>query len=374
MVHTGDGGPAVTATLSSPTGVAVDSQGQVYIISGAASTGTAQVVRKLGPDGRLSYSSQLMGTTSASHKVTVSNTGNSALTLTNVVITGPNAHDFTIDSTSTSCLLTPGATLYSGASCKVGVLFTPSGLGTRSATLSFLDNTATNQNNVQLAGPGTANPTFTITSPASGTTVKTGAAVIFSVSVTSTLSPAPTGTVTFSVDGTTIGSPKALSAGAASVSVTETVLGTHTLSAKYNGDTNYVASGPITRTYSVTTTGTVAPTVKLTSSANPATTCKPVVFSVKVTGTTSGVTPTGTVQLKKGATALGTATLINGSASLSTSGLTAGTNVLTAVYGGDAKNGASSSAAFTQVISSNPLCNATPPLLPPSKLLPVDSY
>ncbi len=371
--YTGDGGPAVTATLSSPTGVAVDSQGQVYIISGAAATGTAQVVRKVGPDGRLSYSSQLMGTTSASHKVTLSNTGNSALTLSSVVITGPNAHDFTIDSTSTSCMLTPGSVLPSGASCKVGVLFKPSGLGTRSATLTFLDNTANNQNNVQLAGPGTANPTFTITSPATGTIAKTGTAVIFSVTVTSTSSPAPSGTVTFSVDGTAIGSPKTLSAGAASVSVTETTLGTHTLSAKYNGDTNYVAAGPITRTYSVTTTGTVAPTVKLTSSANPATTCKPLVFSVAVAGT-SGVTPTGSVQLKKGTTTLATATLIGGTATLSTSGLTAGTNVVTAIYGGDAKNGASSSAAFTQMISSNSLCNATPPLLPPIKRLPLGSY
>jgi Bacterial Ig-like domain (group 3) len=368
----GDGSQATTATLSSPTGVAVDSQGQVYIISGAAATGTAQVIRKLGPDGRLTFYSQLKGTTSAVNKVTVSNTGNSAMTLTNAEIVGTNAADFKIDPTTTSCPLTPGSTLYSGQSCKVGILFTPSGGGGRSATLVFLDNTVNNQNNVELFGAGTLTPTFTITSPATGTSVKTGTAVVFSVSVTSTTSPAPTGTVKFWVDGVAIGSPVTLSStGTASVSVTETTTGTHTLAASYNGNGIYLAAGPITRTYGVTATvAAPAPSkTNLVSSANPAVNCQPVAFSATVSGT-SGTKPTGTVTLKKGATVLATATLSNGVAALSTAALPPGSNVLTASYGGDARYGASTSAEFTQVISLKSTCNILPRQLPVQVLPP----
>src|SRR5271165_4134081 len=245
----GDLYQATSATLSSPTGVAVDSQGQVYIISGTAATGTAQVVRKLGPNGYLYFGGQLRNSTSAAHLVTVANTGNSAMTITNAVITGTNAGDFSIDPTTTSCLLTPGSTLYSGQSCKIGILFKPAAAGARTANLVLLDNTVTNSNTVQLVGVGALPvPTFTITSPAASTSVTAGTAITFAVSVTSTSGAAPTGTVTFKVDATTLGT-LALSSGVASINVTQTTTGTHTLSATYNGDGNYAASGPITRTY-----------------------------------------------------------------------------------------------------------------------------
>ncbi|MBV8673666.1 MAG: choice-of-anchor D domain-containing protein, partial [Acidobacteriaceae bacterium] len=173
--YAGDGGQANSAELSSPTGVSVDSQGQVYIISGAAATGSAQVVRKLGPNGILQFGGQLKGTSSSAHQITISNTGNSSLTLTSALLTGVNAGDFSIDPTSTSCLLTPGATLFAGQSCKVGFFFKPPAGGPRYAKFVLLDNTVTNSNTVQLAGTGTLPaPTFAITSPATGTSVTSG--------------------------------------------------------------------------------------------------------------------------------------------------------------------------------------------------------
>src|SRR3984957_7773664 len=198
--YNGDGAAATSAELSSPTGVAVDSQGQVYIISSAAATGTAQVVRKIGPNGLLSFGSVAKGVSSAAHLVTVANTGNQALTITNAVIRGTNPGDFKIDPNTTSCLLSPGSTLNSGASCQIGVIATPAAGGARSATLVLLDNTVTNSNTVQLTATGTLpTPTLTITSPASGSSVKAGVAVKFAVSVTSS-APTPTGTVSFKVD------------------------------------------------------------------------------------------------------------------------------------------------------------------------------
>jgi hypothetical protein len=343
--YTGDGGAATSADLSFPTGVGVDSQGQVYIISGAAATGTAQVIRKLGPNGFLQFGGQLKGTTSSGLQVVLSNAGNSTLTLTNIAFTGADPGDFAVDPTTTSCLLTAGATLYAGQSCTVGILFKPSAGGSRTASLVLLDNTVTNSNTIQLAGTGTLPaPTFTITSPASGTSVSSGTTVKFAVSVTSSSSPAPTGTVVFKVDSTGLGSV-ALSSGTASVDVTETTTGSHTLSASYSGDANYAPAGPITRTYTVTS----AATAKLASSANPATNCEPVTFTITVTGE-DDTKPTGKVLLMKGSTVLATATLSEGEAKVSTSALTVGKNVLNARYEGNAKYSAATSEPLTQMI------------------------
>jgi hypothetical protein len=367
--YTGDGAAATSAELSSPTGVAVDSQGQVYIISSAAATGTAQVVRKVGPNGFLNFGSRAKGGSGVAHIATVANTGNEALTITNAVISGTNPGDFKIDPNTTSCLLSPGSTLSSGGSCQIGVLASPTAAGARSATLVLLDNTVTNSNTVQLVVTGTLpTPTLAVTSPASGSSVKSGVAVKFAVSVTSSSAPAPTGTVSFKVDGVAHGSPVALSAGTASVNVTESVTGTHTLSATYSGDANHSPAGPVSETYSVTSAAQPSK-VTLTSSANPAEYCQPVDFTVTVSGA-SGVTPTGIVSLKRGTTVLDSASLSNGMAMLSSSIATigVGTNLLTASYTGDAKNAASSSAAFSQVISSRgSACVSLPTLAPGSR-------
>ena len=349
--YAGDYVAATSAQLSSPTGLGVDSQGQVYIISGAAATGTPQVIRKVGPNGYLAFGGQLVGTNSSAQLMTVSNTGNSALTITNAVLTGTNPTDFAIDPNTTSCLLTPGSTLYSGQTCKIDILFKPSAGGYRYANLVLLDNTVTNSNTVQLVGTATLHaPTITITSPATGTSVPAGTAITFSVTVTSTVTPAPTGTVKFLADGAAIGSPVTLSSsGAASVSLALTTVGTHTLSATYNGNTFYPAAGPVTRTYTVT----AAPSMTtLASVANPAARCKPVDFTVTVTGA-RGTEPTGKVVLKKGAVVLATAALSDATATLSTSALPVGTNMLTASYEGDATNDASISPVFRQVIMSS---------------------
>jgi hypothetical protein len=162
--YTGDGLGGPSATLKSPSGVAVDSRGQVYIISQIA-TGTTQLIRKLGPNGFLGFPGQLKDSTSPAQLVTVANTGNNTLTLSNTVITGTNPGDFAIDTNTTTCNLAAGGTLFSGQSCKVGILFKPSAAGSRTANLVLLDNTVTNSNTVQLAGTGTLPPPTPTPSP-----------------------------------------------------------------------------------------------------------------------------------------------------------------------------------------------------------------
>ena len=60
----------------------------------------------------------------------------------------------------------------------------------------------------------------------------------------SSAGPAPTGTVTFDVDGQQLGAPVALSANGQSQSlpVTDLAPGTHNVSATYSGDSNYQGS------------------------------------------------------------------------------------------------------------------------------------
>ena len=269
--YTGDLGSALNSTLNAPTGVGVDSQGSVYIISSAAN---GQVIRKLGPNGYLNFGSQSKGTSSTSKSFLITNTGNSTMTLSSVVISGGNASDFRIDNTNTNCVLTAGAVLSAGQTCHISVIFTPSGTGVRQTTLRLNDNTVNGADSMILSGNGTLPvPTLKITSPTNGQSFTSGTAVTFSASVTYTASPQPAGTVQFKVDGANYGSPVTLSStGTASTTVSGLTQTTHTLSVTYSGNASYAPAGPTS--VSITVTAVIA---------------KPPVIVVKPVSTNSGI-------------------------------------------------------------------------------------
>ncbi|HVD02527.1 MAG TPA: Ig-like domain repeat protein, partial [Candidatus Dormibacteraeota bacterium] len=326
---------ALRSAIDNPTGVGVDSQGQVYIISGTT-VSTAQVIRKVTATGILTYVPTVKGTSSLL-PVVMTNTGNSTEVLTNWAITGPDPGDYSVDPTTTSCLLTPGAQLASGQTCQIGFKFTPQTAGWRSADFVMLNNTSRNSNTIELFGTGVlASATFKITSPSGGSSWKSGTAVTFSVSVTSTTSPAPTGTVQFKVDGSNYGSPVTLSSGAASTSVTGLTQASHTLSATYSGDSNYAPGGPVSVTINVTPVAASTPQVSLTPVLRPAASCQSSAYGVTVT-TVSGI-PTGSVQLLNGNTVLTTNRLSNGKAVLMAPSLPPGRYSFTARYSGDNQN------------------------------------
>ena len=103
--------------------------------------------------------------TSATNTLTVTNTGNGTLILSNLVITGANAGDFTIGG------LTLPATVYAGQSATFNVVFTPTISAAESASLQISDNdTNNNPFTVALSGAGVlVPPTVSLTGPASGT-------------------------------------------------------------------------------------------------------------------------------------------------------------------------------------------------------------
>jgi Abnormal spindle-like microcephaly-assoc'd, ASPM-SPD-2-Hydin len=99
----------------------------------------------------LSYSNQVMGTTSAAKSVTVTNTGTASLHVTMVALAGTNSGDFTVSADTCT-----GATVAVNATCSVSVTFTPSATGSRTASLTFTDDAGTSPQSAALTGTGIA--------------------------------------------------------------------------------------------------------------------------------------------------------------------------------------------------------------------------
>ena len=190
----------------------------------------------------------------------------------------------------------------------------------------------------------------------SATSATSGAPVTFTATVAaaSGSGPTPTGTVSFSQDGNTLGTANIGSNGTAALTVSTLPVGTDHITASYGGDTNYIgsASGTLTQTITPRVT-TVASKTSLVSSAPSANSGSPVTFTATVAPANgSGPTPTGTVSFSQDGSALKTANLgSNGTAALTVSTLPVGTDHITASYGGDSNYVGSASAALTQTIT-----------------------
>ncbi len=361
--YAGDGAESIFANLSSPTGISVDSQGQVYIISSAASTGTAQVIRKLGTQGDLVWGSFKIGTSGPLHLLTVSNIGNNAMTLSSFLINGTNPGDFSIDPNTTSCVLTAGATLIEGQSCNIGVIFKPTATGVRSATLTFLDNTVTNINTVLLSGAGSTSAPAVKATPATVAFPTTAPQHTSAQAITVTNA----GTADLKISGITAGgaNPAAFSyTNSCGAAVAPKASCTLLVNFKPSSTGNYAAKFNIAdnapdspQTVSVAgTSAAPSPTsIRLASTTNPNGPCSPVAFQVQVTAAADGV-PTGTAHLVRGSLVLDSAELKNGVATFSAAGLKPGVNLVFATYDGDPIHNPSTSSELRQVIASDPAC------------------
>ena len=111
-------------------------------------TGTGVAAVSLIPS-TISFGSQAPGTTSAASKVTVKNNQPSALTISSIATSLSDFQD------TTTCPLTP-STLAAGGTCTISVIFDPSVLGSRAATLSITDSANNSPQIVSLSGKGTA--------------------------------------------------------------------------------------------------------------------------------------------------------------------------------------------------------------------------
>jgi len=173
--------------------------------------------------------------------------------------------------------------------------------------------------------------------------------------VSSVNSTYPTGSVTFSIDGTAAGSA-ILSSGAATLSYSFAQVGSHTITATFGGDANYnTASGSGQHNVVLIPTSTV-----VSATPNPAIGGQQSVTLQTITifpnlepGTANKRQPlTGTVQFFDGGMLLGSVAINSTTelAHLTVSSMTVGTHSLTAVYAGDSNYMSSTAPAFAETL------------------------
>jgi hypothetical protein len=159
----------------------------------------------------------------------------------------------------------------------------------------------------------------------------------------------PTGTVALFEGSAWLGNSSLNSTGMAAFNIGpfgSLNVGSHSITAQYEGDTKFAASTSSVEPQVVTTIPTV---VALTTSLNSSVIGQSVTITAKVTG--SGSTPTGTVTFFDGTTSLGTGLLnASGVATLTTPSLTVGSHSITAKYGGDTNFSSSTSPAATETV------------------------
>ena len=178
-----------------------------------------------------------------------------------------------------------------------------------------------------------------------------GQAVIFTatVSATTLVPGAPSGTVTFQDGAATLGTAPLLAGGKASITASGLTVGSHTITASYGGDSNFAISTSVHYTETVNQAST---TTTVTSSANPGLFSQPVTITATVSAKLPGSgTPTGTVTFLDGGTSVGTSTVTGGMALYPATSLSSGNHLFTASYNGDSNFLASVSAAYTQTIN-----------------------
>ena len=219
---------------------------------------------------------------------------------------------------------------------------------------------ATTGNFTQTVSQATTNTAVTSTT---GTPSLAGQPVTYLATITPSSHPfTMTGTVTFKDGAGTIAcSPVtvAFSGSTATASCTEAgsamTPGTHSITAVYNGDTNYAGSTSSTLSQVVNQDAT---TTAVMSTANPSTGGLAVTYTATVSATGgSAFTPSGTVTFKDGSTVICTAVALSSASAQCTEpalSMTSGTHSITAVYSGDT-NFTTSTGSLSQVVNPAPV-------------------
>jgi hypothetical protein len=327
------------------------SNGSVQFTVGGLSSGAHSVTAVYGGDANFTAS------TSAALVETV-NQGSTTTTITS----GTNPSAFEQSVTFTATVQPPTGTTAAGT-----VTFMDGSTSLGSATLS--------SNSAQLAISALTVGTHSITAVyagganLSGSTSALLSQVVNGASTTTAVSSSPnpstfgqaatlsatiqtafggnaTGTINF-LDGTTSLGTATVSSNAAQLSVSTLSAGSHSITAKYNGDTNFSGSTSAALTQTVNQAATAT---SIASSLNPSAFGQSVVLTATIQPP-AGIAASGTVTFMDGATSLGTATVSNNSAQLAVSSLSLGSHSVTASYGGNANLSGSVSSALTQTVN-----------------------
>lgn len=264
---------------------------------------------------------------------------NGAITLT---ISGPN--------TSFTSPLKPASATSSTATFSIPAT-APGGITLSINCSSSLNYSCSNPLtiNVQIAkATPTLSISYTPNPPVSGAQITLNAVVS-----TVGSAPVPTGNVRF-LDNGTILNAGALSAGTTSTTGTVPTTTSHSITATYDGDPNYLS---VSTTAGSNSSSTINTTTGLTSSATTVNAGSTITFTATITPASTGPIPIGgTVSFSDGGIPLGTQNVVNGVATLSTNALSSSTgHSITATYSGDASYTGSTSGtvALTPGTSNN---------------------
>jgi sugar lactone lactonase YvrE len=400
----GDAGASNIATLQTPGGVAVNGIGRIYI----ADTGNNRLRQVDVTASTVTFSPQIVQTTSAKKTVSIVNQGNTTLTLTSLTIAGPFASDV-----SSTCIA--NATLAPGANCVLALTFTPLLATSNTGTVTVTNSGAGAAKTIALSGTGLPQQT----NGPQTITFATLPNVPYGTSpITLTASSNSGLPVSYSVSG-----PATLSGSV----LTLTGVGSVSVTASQSGNANFTAATPVTQTFTVTkgaltikpsnlsiSYGTAIPTLTYTVSGLAATdtlttamTGSPVLTTTATSTSTAGIYPitatagtatatnytlvfvagtltinkavsttvltvasttvytnqtftvtatvsgagaglaTGTVTFTSGAITLGTGTVASGVATASVSNLAVGIYTILATYSGDGNVLSSASTSVT---------------------------
>jgi hypothetical protein len=279
---------------------------------------------------------------------TLTSNANPAIAGLDVALTATLAASGGQSATGTVVFSDGGVTLGSAAlnGAGVAVLHTSSlPVGQHAITASYAGDT-------NVAG-ASANLTETVVSAtsqvslSSSTALATYGSPLTLTAAVTTNGMAPSGQVTFTDNGTAIGTVDISAQGVAILTTSALPPGNHNVVAQYAGDARTAVANSIAVSV-VVKQGT---SLLVSSSANPALTMSEITVTATLAGD-SAAAASGAVTFSDSSNVLGTATLNgNGVASLSVPSLSAGSHSITASYAGDGRDFGSSSPALVQVVN-----------------------
>ncbi len=200
------------------------------------------------------------------------------------------------------------------------------------------------------------NGTLTVTQVTTTTAVTSnysspvyGQSVTLTARVTPAIGSGESGTVQFQIDGRPVGSPIALYGNTAGYTTSSLYVGSHSVAAIYNGDSNFAGSASSTALQIVV----LCPTTTAVTSNNVTTIYGQSVNFTATVSSAYGSGETGTVQFQVDGNNMGSPARLGGNTAVyTTSTLSAGTHSIVAVYSGDGTFASSISAVFTQYVVS----------------------
>jgi Bacterial Ig-like domain (group 3)/NHL repeat len=219
----GDSGPAINAILNSPRAAAPDASGNLTIAD------RLNERLRIAALPTLTFASEGVGVPSVPQSVTLANIGSASITVASAALTG----SFTT-ATGGSCSTVP-ITLAPNTSCTQNIAFLPSATGIANGSVVF-GGTGVASQSILLTGSGTQTAT-TVTLTSNIASAFAGQAITFTATVKPAGIGTPTGSVSF-YDGATLIGSSSLTAGSASIAPV-LIAGTHTITAVYAGDMNF---------------------------------------------------------------------------------------------------------------------------------------